>query len=49
MTSHQEWCHTIIENIMTLYFQSRIPVYVAQHPAGTSVQNFIHAAQVGWF
>ena len=31
---------------MILYFQSRIPVYVAQHPAGTSVQNFIHAAQV---
>ena len=27
-------------------FQSRIPVYVGHHPAGTSIQNIAHFAQV---
>ena len=32
--------------IIWLYFQSRIPVYIGQHPAGTSSQNMIHYIQV---
>ena len=30
-----------------IVFQTRLPVYLAHTPAGTSVQNMIHFAQVG--
>ena len=30
-----------------LPLQSRMPVYIAHTPAGTSVQNIVHLAQVG--
>lgn len=32
---------------ISMYLQSRISVYVTHAPAGTSVQNMIHWAQVG--
>ena len=31
-----------------LPLQSRMPVYIAHTPAGTSVKNVVHFAQVGW-
>jgi len=27
--------------------QTRLPVYIGQHPAGTSTQNILHYSQVG--